>query len=436
MKTFVIDTNVLINDPLAFYGFGPDNRVVVPLIVFQELDGLKSRKDGVGVAARTVAREIDKLRALGQLHQGIQLPHGGELMVYTDMNEPNFPVFGKVVADHYILQIVHENKGWILVTEDIFLRIQAESCDVPVERYENAFVESGSLYDETPELVWDQDAIDHLYNGDCYGIPDEELRILDKNRYAQLVSQETGKKAGLVRVNYETGNYTVVRGDNEVFGIKARNREQTFALNALMDPDITLVALAGKAGTGKTILALAAALQQAYEGDAYEKVTIAKPVVSMGKELGFLPGTLDEKLDPWMGSIHDSLSRLIQPASKSGKDKSPFSHMEHLRDLGVIDIQALQYIRGRSLPNQFVLIDEAQQLTPHEVNTIVTRAGEGTKVIFNGDPYQIDSPYLDLYNNGMAFLIDRFKGHDCFANVTLHKGERSALAELASQLLN
>jgi PhoH-like ATPase len=438
VKTFILDTNVLINDPLAIYNFGSENRVVIPLMVIQELDGIKTRKTSTGTSARMAIRELDKLRETGQLFRGVELPSGGTLKVDTTLTPPKFDIFGQPNADHYILQCAFTYQDLkecktVLVTEDQHLRILADSLGMTVERYKNALVKNDDYYISTPRVFLKPEQVSNMMKGARIEIePPPEVA-----RYVQVDDSTTFAPATIGKYDPESSTLSRVPLDAgtgvNVYGLRSRNREQLFALDALMDPDITLVVLAGQAGTGKTIMAMAAGLQQCHESDLYKKMTVARPVVPMGNELGFLPGSLSEKLDPWMGSIKDSLDHLVKPIEKRGQQ--PFSHMDHLVDLGVMDVQALQYIRGRSLPNQFVLIDEAQQLTPHEVKTIITRAGEGTKVVLTGDPYQIDSPYLDQYNNGIAFVIDRFKGQKCFASVTLHRGERSELAELASKLL-
>lgn len=432
MKTFILDTNVIVNDPLAIYGFGHDNQVIVPMLVIQELDGLKTRRDSLGTSARMAVREIDKMRVLGKLYEGVALPNGGTLKVDADMPDPTFKIVGETTIDHYILQMALSYDG-ILVTEDQQLRILASSMGVEVDRYRNAVVEPQSYYAVSPEVELGPDVISQMQKRPVDIGSSAEM--MSGFRYAQLVNAENGKKSALGKYNPETQMMSSFNSNPTIYGIGSKNREQAFALDALMDPSITLVVLAGQAGTGKTLLAMAAGLEQVHSTEpVYDKMMISRPVVPMGKELGFLPGSLNEKLDPWMGSIHDSLDKLVKPDKHVQNVYS--STLAYMMDTGTVNVQALQYIRGRSLPHQYLLVDEAQQLTPHEVKTIVTRAGEGTKVVFTGDPYQIDSPYLDQYNNGLAFIIDRFNNQSCFANITLHKGERSALAELASQLLH
>lgn len=412
-KTFVLDTNVLINDPIAFKKF-EDNDIIIPLVVVQELDGLKKRQDTTGFAARQAARELDELRDNGKLDRGVDLPSGGNLRVVTEMPNVDFAT-EKVTNDHIILQVCKDNPGWTLITEDTFMRVLADSLDIPVDRYRNAIVKVNP-YSTTREIQFSE--MDKLYDKGAIGYEGEEL---EENEY---VVARCGGQSALCRYSFGV-LYSVP--SQRIMSLRSRNKEQQFLLDALMNPEIKLVAATGMAGTGKTLLAIAAGLEQATEKDVYKCVTIARPMIPLGKDVGFLPGTLDEKLDPWMGPIHDSIEFLT-----GGKDKDA---VWFYKKSGKLKIEALTYLRGRSLPNQFVIVDEAQNLSQHEVKTIVTRAGEGTKIIFTGDPHQIDSPYLDQYNNGLSYLIDRFKGEDLFACVSLHRGERSELAELAAKIL-
>lgn len=412
-KTFVLDTNVLINDPIAFKKF-EDNDIIIPLVVVQELDGLKKRQDTTGFAARQAARELDELRENGKLDVGVELPSGGSLKVVTEMPNVDFAT-EKVTNDHIILQVCKDNPGWILVTEDTFMRVLADSLDIPVDRYRNSVVKV-SPYSQAKEIQVPE--INQLYDKGALPYYGDDL---NENEY---VVARCGNQSALCR--YSFGVLHSVK-QKSIMGLRPRNKEQQFLLDALMNPDIKLVAASGMAGTGKTLLAIAAGLEQATESDVYKAVTIARPMIPLGKDVGFLPGSLDEKLDPWMGPIHDSIEFMT-----GGKDKDA---VWFYKKSGKLKIEALTYLRGRSLPNQFVIVDEAQNLSQHEVKTIVTRAGEGTKIVFTGDPHQIDSPYLDQYNNGLSYLIDRFSGQDLFAHVSLHRGERSELAELAAKIL-
>lgn len=447
MKKFVLDTNVLINDPKSLHKFG-NHEIVIPLLVLEEIDGLKKRTDSTGQSAREVAREIDSLRQYGRLHSGIELPNGGRLRVLTHVSEPTW-VQGKQINDHLILQscidLVEEQKrkkkstkDVVLVTEDINLRILADSLGVLVDRYRNNTIEDISFYDQTQILPVSDHFLNDLFSNEAY--TDTEGETVEHNLYRNefVVLKSHSGNSGLAKyVGKESDfNVFIVVKEDMVYKVRPKNKEQHFALDALMDPDISLVVLAGKAGTGKTLLALAAGLEQVTEQKVYKKLTVTRPVVSMGQELGYLPGSLSEKLDPWMGPVYDNISFLFKDAVRRHKNADiGRDTVEFFKDQNWLGVEALQYIRGRSLPEQFVLIDEAQNLSSHEIKTIITRAGKGTKLVFTGDPYQIDSPYLDQYNNGITYIIDRFKEQACFACVTLHKGERSDLAELGARLL-
>lgn len=412
---FVLDTNVLVNDPQSIFKFG-EHEIIIPFVVLEELDGLKKRNDVQGRASRTVSRHLDSLREVGDLSNGVPLPGGGTLRVVRQDSAAD-------TNDQRILALCQDlPEGARLITEDINLRIMADSLGIAAERYQNNMVETTSFYEAPREVEVSANQIDEIY----------ATRLLSghsidahANEYLTL----QGDDSALARCRPD-GQLELV-GPRSAQGIKGRNREQKFAMDALLRPEIELVVLAGPAGTGKSLLAVAAGLEQTIDKQTsiYSKVTVARPIMPMGKDIGFLPGTMEEKLDPWMGPIYDAIDFLM-PSHKPG-----YSNATYLKDKGHLNIEALTYIRGRSLPNQFIIIDEAQNLSQHEVKTIITRAGVGTKLVFTGDPYQIDSPYLDEYNNGISYIIDKFKGEETFAHVTLTKGERSDLAELAARIL-
>lgn len=434
MKTYLLDTNVLINDPRAMFAF-EDNNIIIPMIVIDELDGLKKRQDVTGTAARMAAKQLDNLRERGKLSQGVTLDSGATLTVISEMKEPAFVIIGEKKNDHYILQCCVDHNA-TLVTEDINMRIMADSMDIPVERYEHAKVETNGLYDKHPELdmhhldtnmiqdFWDR----KLYPENLY----EDANINYHNAYFSIVNGGLGRSiqdpqcanGDLIAAPITTKKIASMK-------IEPKNREQCFAIDALLDPEISLVVLSGKAGTGKTLLAVAAGLHQATEAGAiYDGVTVARPIVAMDNEIGYLPGTMDEKLMPWMMPIIDAISVLI-PKKKG----DPMGSFEYYKEKGHINLQSLAHIRGRSMPRQFIIIDEAQQLTQLEIKTILTRAGEGTKIVLTGDPEQIDSKYIDQYNCGMTYVINRFLGKKMFAFINLTQGERSELAEIAAEVL-
>lgn len=433
MKNFILDTNVLVADPQAMFKFGQENTVIVPMTVIEELDGLKKRPGSVGHAARQVARELSELREKGRLNKGVEMPNGGRLIVETEIAEPTFKIVGKVINDHYILQVAltlmeRGVENVVLITEDHVLQLLGDINGVETQRYEAIAAGDISFYDSTP-VIWVED--EALANFVELGeMPIGTAVQKAENSYLTIKGYGGGSILGLARRSRKN----IIRFDAERKAQKIRgaNAEQKFAMDALMNPEVKVVCLAGKAGTGKTLLALAAGLEQTIEAGAiYEKITICRPVVSVGDELGFLPGSLAEKLSPWMGPIRDNLDVIFSKADKRTKQDM----MELLVEQGKMEVAAISYIRGRSLPNQFIIVDEAQQLTPHEIKTILTRAGEGTKLVLCGDPYQIDSAYLDQYTNGLSYTIDRLGNESLFSAVTLHKGERSELAETASRLM-
>ena len=436
-KTYILDTNVLIHDPNALFNF-EDNNIILPIYVVEEIDKLKRSEGEKGRNARVTARTIDELRKNGSLFKGVTLPKGGTFRVEIKGDYKNLPSFlQKDVMDNRILAVVIElskeiNEKVILVTKDINMRIKADALDIPVEDYETDTVSIDELYKGYAEIIVnDEDykkyiksgklKIDELYKGEVY--PNECFKVKCEDR-EHLGIYNIDKKR-IEKLTY---------ADIELWGIRAKNSEQSFAVELLMNPEIQVVTLVGQAGTGKTLLALAAALEQVVERSIYKKIFVARPIIPMGKDLGYLPGGEKEKLRPWVQPIYDNFDFLA--SNKGNEDrKSGEKAIFGLEAMGLLKVEALTYIRGRSIPKGLLIIDEAQNLTPHEVKTIVTRAGEDTKIIFTGDPYQIDNPYLDAKSNGLTYLAEKFKNEKISGHVTLEKGERSALAELAAKLL-
>lgn len=436
-KTYILDTNVLIHDPNALFNF-EDNNIILPIYVVEEIDKLKRSEGEKGRNARVTARTIDELRKNGSLFKGVTLPKGGTFRVEIKGDYKNLPSFlQKDVMDNRILAVVIElskeiNEKVILVTKDINMRIKADALDIPVEDYETDTVSIDELYKGYGEIIVnDEDykkyiksgklKIDELYKGEVY--PNECFKVKCEDR-EHLGIYNIDKKR-IEKLTY---------ADIELWGIRAKNSEQSFAVELLMNPEIQVVTLVGQAGTGKTLLALAAALEQVVERSIYKKIFVARPIIPMGKDLGYLPGGEKEKLRPWVQPIYDNFDFLA--SNKGNEDrKSGEKAIFGLEAMGLLKVEALTYIRGRSIPKGLLIIDEAQNLTPHEVKTIVTRAGEDTKIIFTGDPYQIDNPYLDANSNGLTYLAEKFKNEKISGHVTLEKGERSALAELAAKLL-
>ncbi|MFP4380222.1 MAG: PhoH family protein [Candidatus Sumerlaeia bacterium] len=453
-KNFVFDTNVLLTDPHAITKFG-DNNVCIPITVIEELDKFKRDMDAVGRSAREAARVIDHYRDQGNLHRGVKLDNGGILRVITDLGkEPPlpFPTLGKT-ADSLILATAlkvkkREDLPMVFVTRDINLRVRADALGLTATTYkEEDTVQIEELYPGHAEISVPGEALDRFQAE--HGIGNEEYNLVP-NQCVTFVDETNPKHTGLGRMVPALDRIVPLTGDKEdVWGITPRNREQRFAFDLLMDDSVQMVTLVGKAGTGKTLLAIAAGLKKVADDSTYSKLVVARPVMPLGKELGFLPGEIGDKLRPWMEPIFDNLEFIMNASlrkqaelgyadrSHKGKKvkKANMESIRQLMDLGILDIQALTYIRGRSIPGQYLIIDEAQNLTAHEVKTIITRAGEGTKVVLTGDPYQIDDPFLDSTTNGLTILVERFKGKELAGHITMFKGERSPLAEMASNLL-
>ncbi|MCU0691391.1 MAG: PhoH family protein [Polyangiaceae bacterium] len=435
-KNFVLDTNVLLHDPHAIFKF-EDNDVIIPIFVIEEVDQFKREGTERGRNARTISRLLDQLRELnGSLSRGVPLDGGGTLRVALPERRVSLPIaLDPSKADHAILQTAIEVRDasparrTVLVTMDTNLRIRADTLGVEPEVYENQRVQIDRLDLGMIELEVSNEDIDTFYNDRELPLP--EGVELNPNMFVQLRGLEEPRRTALARHDPTRGCVVPLRVPSEgVMGIRPKNREQSFAFDMLLDDSIKLVTLVGKAGTGKTLLALAAALRRTIEDGLYSRVLVSRPIIPLGRDIGYLPGTVDEKLNPWLQPIFDNLDLLVG-ASSSKKGLS----LSKLIDDGLIQVEPLTYIRGRSLPHQFLVVDEAQNLTPHEVKTIVTRSGQGTKVVLTGDPYQIDNPYVDSSSNGLTIVTDRFKGERLAGHVVLSKGERSELAELASNLL-
>ena len=440
VKNYILDTNVLLHDPHSLLNF-QDNAVLIPIEVIEEIDRFKRESTELGQNARAVSRSLDELRKQGALNDGVPLKNGGSLkIVYEHKNgngnghDTEAPKFSNDTVDNRILTLAYQIKKkskqpTILVSKDINLRIKADAIGLKAEDYETDRVYIKDLYSGTREFPV---AADKLANFRANGeLEANGGKTYFPNEYCSLVDEANPKRTVLARVD-DTGKKFIPILDcrDGVWGIKPRNREQHFAFDALLDDRIKLVTLMGKAGTGKTLMAMAAGLKRTVLDREFRRLVVARPTISMGKELGFLPGSLEEKLAPWMQPIHDALEMLSD--LNMGHDHRRSSD---LMRSGTIVVEALSYIRGRSIANQFMIIDEAQNLTPLEVKTIVTRVGSGTKLIFTGDPYQIDNPYVDSSSNGFNYIVSKFRDQSLAAHIELQKGERSELAELAANIL-
>jgi PhoH-like ATPase len=436
-KIFVIDTNVLLHDPRAIFSF-EDNDVIIPIVVIEELDKFKKGIDEIGRNARQVSRFLDEFRQKGKLSQGVPLEGGGNLRVelnhQSPQHLPNELITTK--ADNRILatalNLMHDNLPVVLVTKDTNLRIKADALGLRAEDYESDTITIDELYSGEMELAVEPSAIEEFYANGELPSPDPKPR---PNQFVLVKNTANPSQTALARYSQQKQALVPIMNiKHGVWGITSRNKQQQFALDLLLNDDIRLVTLVGRAGTGKTLLALAAGLEKTIENRAFQRLVVSRPVFPMGKDIGFLPGDIEEKLRPWMQPIRDNLDFLVGSSGGPGRVKGK-KDLQSLFDLGMIEVEPLTYIRGRSMPNQYLIVDEAQNLTPHEIKTIITRAGEGTKVVLTGDPYQIDNPYIDSQSNGLTFVVDRFKEEPIAGHITLVKGERSDLAELAATLL-
>jgi PhoH-like ATPase len=435
-KIFVLDTSVLVHDPQALSTF-QDNDIVIPIAVVEEIDGHKKRQDEVGRNARWVSAFLDKLRAIGHLDSGVSLGESrGILRVELNHQEIDKlpPTLDRNKVDNRIIAVALALKQGssipvVLVTKDINMRIKADALGIAAEDYETDKIEIEEVYTGSRILKVEPDIIDHFY---AVGEVILKETGLFPNQMIILEDSFGSSKSALARHTY-AGKLVPLRYSNhDPFGLKPRNKEQRFAIELLLEDEIRLVTLIGRAGTGKTLLALAAGLQKVVEDSKYRRLSVSRPIIPLGNDLGYLPGDIDEKLRPWMQPIYDNLEFLFNNRDRNEKIDQLVNSM---KDLNVLELEALTYIRGRSIPNQFLLIDEAQNLSPHEIRTAITRAGEGTKIVLTGDPYQIDHPYLDSNSNGLTFVVERFKNERLAGHITLVKGERSDLAELGSKLL-
>ena len=434
-KNYVLDTNVLLHDPHAIFKF-EDNDVIIPIYVIEEVDQFKRESTERGRNARSVARLLDDLRGKGSLASGVPVDAtGGTLRIAIPAKRPHLATaLDHSAQDQAILQVAIDVRDasptpTVFVTMDSNLRIRADALGVLAETYENQRVEVDELDRGIDEVDVEGAVVDQLFQSGGLGVP--EGTTLRPNVCVLLRDRVAPSHTALGRYDGAKDRIVPIRVPREgVMGIRPRNKEQSFALDLLLDDSIRLVTLVGKAGTGKTLLALAAGLKRTVEDQTYSRLLVSRPIMPMGRDLGFLPGDIDEKLNPWMQPIYDNLEQLY--GQSKGRDPRGFAE---LLETGLVQVEPLTYIRGRSLPHQYLIVDEAQNLTPHEVKTIITRCGEGTKIVLTGDPFQIDNPYVDSASNGLTIVADRFSGEKLAAHIVLSKGERSELAELAANLL-
>ena len=437
-KVFILDTNVVLHDPQAIFKF-KDNIVVIPMTVIEELDNFKKDQDENGRNSRQFSRYIDELREKGELSKGVSLTNGGTLKVNTRTDLSNSILKDALnKADNIILaSVCDENKNnkncdVIFITKDINLRIKSDILGMRSEDYRNIDVQSNDMYSGMLVVEVLGDVVDRFFKvGELY-LDEVGVEKLYPNQYILVKDMANRSHRAIGRYNGKLKKIVpLIKPDHSIFGINAKNLEQSIAFDLLLNDDIKLVSLVGMAGTGKTLLCVAAGLLKTLEDQIYTKMLVSRPIYPLGKDLGFLPGSIEEKLNPWMKPILDNLEFLMsEHHASSGK-----ASIKDLLEQEIISVEPLTYIRGRSIPNQIMIIDEAQNLTPHEIKTIITRAGEGTKIILTGDVCQIDNPWVDSTSNGLTHVIERFKNDPIAGHITLIKGERSTLATLASELL-
>lgn len=442
-KTYVVDTNVLLHDPTAMFAF-EEHEVVLPIVIIEEIDRFKKDLTEVGRNARQVSRVLDRLH-LGHgvpLSQGVPLDGGGSLRVdlCEDVEVTWRWADPKHLADNMLLAVADKmNRDAsrlglvIVVTKDTNLRIKANALGIRAEDYEHGKVQVEELYSGQNELVVTPELLETLFaDGEA---PSEDIDGLAANECLVLRNKERPTQTVLARVGPDRKMIRMVkRAKDGIWGILPRNKEQYFALDLLLDDDIKLVTLVGKAGTGKTLLAIACGLHKSADEHSYHRLLVSRPIFPLGKDIGFLPGDIEDKLNPWMKPVYDNVEFILDSRveGRSGKKSRGY---EELISQGLLEIEPLTYIRGRSIPHQYLIVDEAQNLTPHEIKTIITRAGEGTKIVLTGDPYQIDNPYVDSTSNGLVYVVQKFRDQAIAGHVSLSKGERSDLAELAAELL-
>lgn len=440
-KIYVLDTNVLLQDPNSIFSF-EENEVIIPAVVLEEVDSKKRYMDEIGRNARQVSKLIDQLRESGKLHEKIPLPNGGSLRI--ELNHRSFhqlqEIFVEKTNDNRILAVAknlsleeqtkENGRAVILVSKDTLVRVKADAIGLIAEDFlSDRVVEIDHIYTGFLDLYISSDNLDRFYEKNELILSEITNHPFYPNQFVIMKDALGGSASAIGKVDHSGKKIQRLVFDHDhIWGIRPRNVQQTMALELLLRTDIPLVTLIGKAGTGKTLLALAAGLMQTEDLGTYKKLLVARPIVPVGKDLGFLPGEKEEKLRPWMQPIYDNLEYLFNT-------KKPGELDAILAGMGSIEVEALTYIRGRSIPEQIILIDEAQNLTKHEVKTILTRVGERSKIVLMGDPEQIDHPYLDEYNNGLTYVVEKFKDQPIAGHVRLVKGERSGLAQLAADLL-
>lgn len=437
-KTMVLDTNVLLHDPEAMFAFGK-NEVVIPFIVLCEIDEQKKRQDEIGRNARKVNKNLDEIRTQGNLSGGVRV-NGGiirvELNNLASKDLPkNLPTLNMNKADNRILAVAvnlqqrkgkgrEPTKNVILISKDLNLRVRADACGVKVEDYNRDRIDYSELYSGVSNIQLTDSQIKEFENRGTIAV-NEKIYAFPN----QFFIHRNGLEDSLI-LRYEDGLLVPLEYEKETnWGLSPLNIEQIMAQELLMNPDIPVISIVGPAGTGKTLISIAVGMEAVVEKGQYKKLVVTRPIVPMGKDLGYLPGNKEEKIDPWMQPIYDNLGYLMRDC------EFPDREINLLKDNKALEVEVLTYIRGRSIPMQFIICDEAQNMTPLMIKTLVTRVGKGTKIVFTGDPSQIDTPYLDASSNGLSYLVDRLKGEKISGHITLVKSERSEVAEICSRAL-
>lgn len=429
-KSFIIDTNVLLYDHEAITKF-PNNHVIIPVIVLEELDKMKRLPNELGKNARAVFRFLDSLSASaqGDLHNGVLLDNGSDVRIQLE-GKPSPLNLSSHTNDNRIIMIAHAIKERgdhvVFVSKDLAARIKAEAVGLEAQDYKNLKYSYESMYRGMRKIELPKHEIDLFYKDSSLQLPDLDLR---PNEYC-IITSPTEHSSAVGKWDSAHRQLEPLIKYNNLWGIKPRNVEQRCSVDLLLRDDIKLVTLIGQAGTGKTLLALAAGMRKVFDEGLYSRILISRPVVPLGRDIGYLPGTKEEKLFNWMQPIFDNLEFLCDSTGSDAR-----TTLNWVMESKKIEMEAVTYIRGRSLPKMFIIVDEAQNLTPHEVKTIISRAGEGTKVVLTGDPTQIDNPYLDKDSNGLSYTVGRFADQKIYGHLFLEKTERSELAALAADIL-
>lgn len=435
-KTYVLDTSVYLTDSNCVNSFG-NNDIVIPLKVLEEIDKHKKRQDSVGSQARSTIRSLDALRDKGSLSKGVRIDKGMGLIRVSsynplclpddlDLEDPDNQIIATALSEQ---EVAPKSRKVVVVSRDINMRVKCDALGLLTEDYnaEQVVDHAEGLFTGRAEILVDEQDIDKFYAGEELWIDPKE-HILYPHQFIMLISNSNDKKTALAKFeNYNKPLQKIVKSNRKIWSTEPRNKEQQFAFELLLDPAIPVVSLVGKAGSGKTLLALASGLEQTFGKDAmYKKIVVTKPVEPVGKDIGFLPGSMEDKMLPWLAPIQDNLQFLM------GDDKAT---LELYMEKGQIEVEAMTFIRGRSISNAFIVIDEVQNMTQHEIKTVLTRVGEGTKIVLTGDIEQIDNVYIDATNNGLSYVVERLKDEQISGHVTLLKGERSMVATIAATKL-